>query len=65
VPLALVIGAAISLFPATPLYQWLVRQHERHTWLKAVTVAVLLVIYLLALARAFAVPFQPFIYFRF
>lgn len=65
VPLALAIGALISLFPATPLYPWLVRQHERHTWLKTLTIAALLVIYLLALARAFAVPFQPFIYFRF
>jgi len=65
VPLALVIGAALSLFPATRLYPWLVRQHEQHAWLKGVTIAVLVVIYVLALARAFAVPFQPFIYFRF
>ena len=55
----------ISLFPATRLYPWLVRQHEQHAWLRVVTIAVLLVIYVLALARAFAVPFRPFIYFRF
>ncbi len=65
VPLALVLGAVISLFPATRLYPWLVRQREQHVWLRGLTIAVLLVIYLLALARAFAVPFQPFIYFRF
>jgi alginate O-acetyltransferase complex protein AlgI len=65
VALALVIGAIISLFPATRLYPWLVRLHEQHLWLRVLTIAVLLVIYLLALARAFAVPFQPFIYFRF
>ena len=34
VPLALVIGALISLFPATRLYPWLVRQHEQHVWLE-------------------------------
>ena len=33
VPLALVLGAVISLFPATRLYPWLVRQHEQHAWL--------------------------------
>ena len=65
VPLALVVAAAVSLFPATRLYPWLIRLHERHLWLRLATIAILFVIYLLALARAFAVPFQPFIYFRF
>ena len=65
VPLALVVAAVISLLPATRLHPWLVRLYERHLWLRLVTVALLFVIYLLALARAFAVPFQPFIYFRF
>ena len=65
VPLALVIGAVVSLFPATRLYPALVRLHERHLWLRLITIALLLVIYILALARAFAVPFQPFVYFRF
>ena len=65
VPLTLVIGALVSLFPATPLYPLLVRAHLERSWLRWVTVAALAVIYVLALARAFAVPFQPFIYFRF
>jgi alginate O-acetyltransferase complex protein AlgI len=65
VPLTLVIGALVSLFPATPLYPLLVRAHLERSWLRWVTVAALVVIYVLALARAFAVPFQPFIYFRF
>jgi alginate O-acetyltransferase complex protein AlgI len=65
VPLALVIGTVISLLPATQLYPWLVRLHEQHLWFRLITIALLLVVYLLALARAFAVPFQPFIYFRF
>jgi alginate O-acetyltransferase complex protein AlgI len=65
VPLTLLIGALVSLFPATPLYPWLVRAHQQRAWLRWVTVAALVLIYVLALARAFAVPFQPFIYFRF
>jgi alginate O-acetyltransferase complex protein AlgI len=65
VPFTLVLGAFISLLPATPLYLPLIRSYERHGWLRALTMAVLVVIYVLALARAVAVPFQPFIYFRF
>lgn len=65
VPFTLVLGAFISLLPATPLYLPLIRSYERHGWLRVLTMAVLVVIYVLALARAVAVPFQPFIYFRF
>jgi alginate O-acetyltransferase complex protein AlgI len=65
VPLTLFIGALVSLIPATPLYPLLLRAHQQLTWLRWVTVAALVLIYVLALARAFAVPFQPFIYFRF
>jgi alginate O-acetyltransferase complex protein AlgI len=65
VPLTLFIGALISLFPATPLYPLLLHAHQQRAWLRWVTVAALVLIYVLALARAFAVPFQPFIYFRF
>jgi alginate O-acetyltransferase complex protein AlgI len=65
VPLTLLIGVFLSLFPATPLYPRLTRLYERVSWLRLVTAAALVVIYVLALARAFAVPFQPFIYFRF
>jgi len=65
VPLTLFVGALVSLFPATPLYPLLVRAHQQLAWLRWATVATLVLIYVLALARAFAVPFQPFIYFRF
>jgi alginate O-acetyltransferase complex protein AlgI len=65
VPFALVLGAFISLLPATPLYVRLIRAYQTHGWLRALTVAALVVVYVLALARAVAVPFQPFIYFRF
>jgi alginate O-acetyltransferase complex protein AlgI len=65
VPLTLLIGALVSLFPATPLYPLLARAHLQRPWLRWVTAVALVPIYVLALARAFAVPFQPFIYFRF
>jgi alginate O-acetyltransferase complex protein AlgI len=65
VPFTLVVGAFISLLPATPLYVGLIRAYQSHSWLRALTIAALVVVYVLALARAVAVPFQPFIYFRF
>jgi alginate O-acetyltransferase complex protein AlgI len=65
VPLALLFGAVLSLFPALPLYGWLVRLDHERLWLRLTTSSALLVIYVLALARTFGMPFQPFIYFRF
>jgi alginate O-acetyltransferase complex protein AlgI len=65
VPFTLTLGVFISLLPATRLYGPLIRSYETQSWLRALTVAALVAIYLLALARAVAVPFQPFIYFRF
>jgi alginate O-acetyltransferase complex protein AlgI len=65
VPFTLAIGVLISLLPATPFYSRLTVAYQQHGWLRAVTVTALLVVYVLAIARAVAVPFQPFIYFRF
>ena len=65
VPFALVFGALISLLPATSLYPALIRAYEKHVALRAVTAGILALIYVLAIARAVTVPFQPFIYFRF
>jgi alginate O-acetyltransferase complex protein AlgI len=65
VPFTLAIGVLISLLPATPLYSRLTVAYQRQGWLRAVTVTALVVVYVLAIARAVAVPFQPFIYFRF
>jgi alginate O-acetyltransferase complex protein AlgI len=65
VPFTLAVGAIISLLPATPLYPALIRVYERRRWLRALTAAALIVIYVLAIARAVTAPFQPFIYFRF
>ena len=65
VPLTLAVGVLISLLPATRLYPSLVGAYQRHGWLRALAMAALLVVYVLAIARAVTVPFQPFIYFRF
>jgi alginate O-acetyltransferase complex protein AlgI len=65
VPFTLILGAFISLLPATKLYQPLIRTYEAQSWLRWITIAALVVIYVLAIARAVTVPFQPFIYFRF
>ena len=64
-PSALALGAVVSLIPATPLYPALFRAYERSPTFRALTIATLIIIYVLAIARAIAVPFQPFIYFRF
>jgi alginate O-acetyltransferase complex protein AlgI len=65
VPFALAVGALISLLPATALYGPLIRAYEKQRWLRALAVAALVLVYVLAIARAVTVPFQPFIYFRF
>jgi len=65
VPFTLILGAFISLLPATPLYPSLLRAWETQSWLRGATIAALAVVYVLAIARAVTVPFQPFIYFRF
>jgi alginate O-acetyltransferase complex protein AlgI len=65
VPFTLALGAFISLLPATLVYPALIRIYEKQTWLRAFIMAALVVIYVLSIARAVTVPFQPFIYFRF
>jgi alginate O-acetyltransferase complex protein AlgI len=65
VPFTLLIGALISLLPATRLFPPLIRAYEGQSWLRGATSAALVVVYVLAIARAVTVPFQPFIYFRF
>jgi alginate O-acetyltransferase complex protein AlgI len=65
VPFTLILGVFISLLPATRLYGPLNHAYETQNWLRGATIAALVVIYVLAIARAVTVPFQPFIYFRF
>ena len=43
----------------------MIRVYEKQTWLQAFIMAALVVTYVLSIARAVTVPFQPFIYFRF
>lgn len=65
VPLTLVIGAAISLFPATMLFEPLRNSYNKYGWLRLATAIALVALYVLAIARSVTAPFQPFIYFRF
>jgi alginate O-acetyltransferase complex protein AlgI len=65
VPFTLMLGAFMSLLPATRLYDPLLRAWQAQGWLRAATIAALIAIYVLAIARAVTAPFQPFIYFRF
>jgi alginate O-acetyltransferase complex protein AlgI len=65
VPATIVLGAALALLPATPLYPPLKRLWETARWPHRFANAGYVALYVVALARAFAVPFQPFIYFRF
>jgi len=65
VPFTLALGVFISLLPATFFYPALVRAYDTRASLRALTAAALVVIYVLAIARAVSAPFQPFIYFRF
>jgi alginate O-acetyltransferase complex protein AlgI len=65
IPLTLLLSGFISLLPATPLYPPLARAYQRQVWLRGVTAVALVVIWVIAMARAVAIPFQPFIYFRF
>jgi alginate O-acetyltransferase complex protein AlgI len=64
-PFTIAIGALISLVPATAFYPALVRRYQVSPSLRTLTIAVLVVVYVLAISRAVTVPFQPFIYFRF
>src|SRR4051794_18158987 len=52
VPFTLIVGAVISLLPATALYPALMRAWQTQGWLRAVTVVALVIVYVLAIARA-------------
>ena len=65
VPLALVFGGVISLLPTSRLYPAMVRAYQTRVPLQALTALTLVTVYILSVARAVTVPFQPFIYFRF
>ncbi|HSQ03479.1 MAG TPA: MBOAT family O-acyltransferase, partial [Burkholderiales bacterium] len=65
VPALMIVGIACCLVPALPAWHRLELRYDASTWLRTGTAAVLLSFYVLSVARASAVPFKPFIYFRF
>jgi len=65
VAITLAFAAAISLIPATPMLVSAQHFYARYRWLKGLAMAGAMSIYVIAVARAIAAPFQPFIYFRF
>src|ERR1043166_1023315 len=52
VPFTLMLGAFISLLPATRFYDPLLRAWQTQRWLRAATIAALIAIYVLAIGRA-------------
>jgi alginate O-acetyltransferase complex protein AlgI len=65
VPLTVIVGSILSLLPATPLFPSLARAYDTNKIVRALAEWGLLVLFVIATARALAVPFKPFIYFRF
>lgn len=61
----LVIGVVLSLLPATPIFGYLQRAWREQVGLRLAGDVGLALLYVVAVARAVALPFQPFIYFRF
>jgi alginate O-acetyltransferase complex protein AlgI len=65
VPLTCAVAILLCLFPATPLYAPLKRAFDENVILQKLRGLGLIALYVVASSRAFGVPFQPFIYFRF
>lgn len=65
VPLTIALGALLALLPATPIFGVLQLAWRERFGLRAAGDAGLALLYIVAVARAVALPFQPFIYFRF
>jgi len=65
IPLTMTIAIFLSLLPATPLYAPLERAYRNSVILQNAAALAIFVLWILACGRALAVPFKPFIYFRF
>jgi len=65
VPLTMLAGVALSLLPTTPFFAPLLRAYELNRTVRAFAESGLVALFVIASARALAVPFKPFIYFRF
>ena len=62
---ALAVGLLLSFLPATPLYARLQRAYEGRPLVQHAATVGLIMLYVASCARALAIPFKPFIYFRF
>ncbi len=65
VPYTLALGTFLSLLPATPVFTWLTQTWRTASWPHLIANGTYILLYVIALSRAIAAPFQPFIYFRF
>lgn len=65
IPLTAAAGLVLCLLPATPAFAPLKRLYDGNETLRRVVALALIVIWVIACGRALAVPFKPFIYFRF
>jgi alginate O-acetyltransferase complex protein AlgI len=59
------LGSALCLLPAAPLYGALQRAHARGPAVRRFAAGMLVALFVVAVARASAATFKPFIYFRF
>ena len=65
VPLTMVVGVFLCLLPATPFFEPLRRAYDTSKLLRNLAALAILILWVVACGRALAVPFKPFIYFRF
>jgi alginate O-acetyltransferase complex protein AlgI len=65
VPLTLVVGLGLCLVPATPVFPVLLNAYQRSALLRGAVALLIFGVWVLAVGRALAIPFKPFIYFRF
>ena len=65
VPLTMTVAIFLCLLPATPFFAPLQRAYEKSPLLQQAAALAIFVLWVLACGRALAVPFKPFIYFRF
>lgn len=65
VPITAIVAAILCLLPATPLWTPLVRAYETNPLMRRLAAIALVLLWAIACGRALAVPFKPFIYFRF
>jgi alginate O-acetyltransferase complex protein AlgI len=64
IPITATVAVILCLLPATPLWARLLRTYERPR-VKQLAALVLVALWVIACGRTLAVPFKPFIYFRF